>query len=60
MHIVMLGDLHTEMAIWNTVEDILNGFDLVATLTEPGVASAEAADFFLNWQTFSERSMRIK
>ena len=47
MHVVMLGGLHTEMALWNTVGDLLDGSEWTTALAEAGVASAGTADSFL-------------
>ena len=47
MHVVMPGDLHTEMALWNTVGDLLEGSGWTTALAEAGVASAGTADSFL-------------
>ena len=38
MHVVMLGGLHTEMALWNTVGDLLDGSGWTTALAEAGVA----------------------
>ena len=47
MHVVMLGGLHTEMALWNTVGDLLDGSGWTTALAEARVASAGTADSFL-------------
>ena len=47
MHVVMLGGLHTEMALWNTVGDLLDGSGWTTALAEAGVASADTADSYL-------------
>ena len=47
MHVVMLGGLHTEMALWNTVGYLLDGSGWTIALAEAGVASADTADSFL-------------
>ena len=47
MHVVMLGSLHTEMALWNTVGDLLDGSGWTTALAEVRVASAGTADSFL-------------
>ena len=47
MHVVVLGDLHTEIALWNTVGDLLDGSGWTTALAEAGVASAGTADSFL-------------
>ena len=47
MHVVMLGSLHTEMALWNTVGDLLDGSGWTTALAEARVASAGTADSFL-------------
>ena len=46
-HIVMLGGLHIEMAIWNTVGDYLEGSGWTTALTQANVASTGTADSFL-------------
>ena len=43
----MLGSLHTEMALWNTVGDLLDGSGWTVALAEARVASAGTADSFL-------------
>lgn len=47
MHVVMLGGLHTEMALWNTLGDLLDGSGWTTALAEAGVASAGTADSYL-------------
>ena len=47
MHVVMLGGLHTEMALWKTLGDLLDGSGWTAALTEAEVASAGMTDSFL-------------
>ena len=44
----MLGGLHTEMALWNTLGDILQGSGWTAALTEAEVASAGTSESMLN------------
>ena len=39
-YVVMLGGLHTEMALWNTLGDMLQRSGWTAALTETEVASA--------------------
>ena len=46
-HVVMMGGLHIEMAMWNTFGDYLEGSGWVAALTEAGVASPGTVDSFL-------------
>lgn len=45
----MLGGLHTEMALWNTLDDVLEDFGWTTALAEAEVASSGsiAASFFL-------------
>ncbi len=43
VHVVMLGGLHTEMALWNTVGDLLEGSGWTAALTEADVTTAGVA-----------------
>ena len=47
MQVVILGGLHTEMALRNTVGDLLDGSGWTTALAEAGVASADTADSFL-------------
>ena len=48
MHVVMLGGLHTEMALWKTLGDILEGSGWTTALTEAEIASSGIVDSFLN------------
>jgi len=48
VHVVMLGGLHTEIALWNTLGDVLQGSGWITALTEAGVASSGTANSFLN------------
>ena len=43
-HVVMLGGLHIEMALWKTVGDLLEGSGWTTALTEAGVVSPGIAD----------------
>ena len=43
----MLGGLHTEMALWNTLGDLLEGSGWTTALTESDVASSGVAASFL-------------
>ena len=47
VHVVMLDDLHSEMALWHTLGDVLEGSGRNTALTEAGVASTGKADSFL-------------
>ena len=47
LYVVMLGGLHTEMALWNTLGDILEGSGWTTALTEAEVASSGIAASFL-------------
>jgi hypothetical protein len=47
VHVVMLGGLHTEMALWNTLGDILDGSGWTTAITESDVASSGVADSLL-------------
>lgn len=47
-HVVMLGGLHIEMAMWNTFGDYLEGSGWTTALTQANVASSGTADSFLN------------
>ncbi len=40
VHVTMLGGLHTETALWNTMEDLLEDSGWTAALTEADVATA--------------------
>ena len=44
---IMLGGLHTEMALWNTLGDVLEGSGWTAALTQADVASSGTADSYL-------------
>lgn len=44
VHVVMLGGLHTEMALWNTLGDLLECSGWTTALTEAQVASSGKAD----------------
>lgn len=48
VHVVMLGGLHTEMTLWNTLGDIMEGSGWTSALTEAEIASAGTAASFLN------------
>ena len=43
----MMGGLHLEMALWNTLGDVLEGSDWTTALAEAEVASSGTADSFL-------------
>lgn len=45
--VVMLGGLHIEMALWNTLGDLLDGTGWTTALAEADVASSGVADSFL-------------
>ena len=45
--VVMLGGLHTEMALWSTIGHLLDGSGWTTALTEAQVASVGTADSFL-------------
>ncbi len=47
VHVVMLGGLHTEMALWNTLGDVLESSGWTTALTEAEVASFGTADSYL-------------
>ena len=47
-HVVMLGGLHIDMAIWNTLGDYLDISGWTTALTQAGVASSGTADSFLS------------
>ena len=46
-HVVMLGGLHIEMAMWNTFGDYLEGSGWTNALTQANIASCGTADSFL-------------
>ena len=45
-HVVLMGGLHIEMAMWSTFGDYLEGSGWAAALTQAGVASSGTADSF--------------
>ena len=45
--VVMLGGLHLEMALWNTLGDLLDGTGWTTALAEADIASSGVADSFL-------------
>ena len=47
VHVVMLGGLHIEMALWSTLGDVLEGSGWTSALIESEVASSGTADSFL-------------
>ena len=47
VHVVMLGGLHTEMTLWNTLGDVLEDSGWTSALTEAEIASASIAASFL-------------
>lgn len=47
----MLGGLHTEMALWSTLGDLLEGSGWTTALTDAEVASAGMATHFLKQHT---------
>ena len=47
VHVIMLGGLHSELALWNTLGDILEGSGWTAALTQADVASSGTADSYL-------------
>ena len=47
-HVVMLGGLHIETAIWNTLGDYLDSSGWTIALHQAGVASSGTADSFLS------------
>ena len=53
----MLGGLHIEMAVWNTLGDYLEDSGWTAALTQAGIASSGTADSFLK---ATEQDMVIK
>ena len=59
VHVVMMGGLHIEMALWNTL-DILEASGWTVALTETEVASSGTADSFLKVHTSLEPEMPTK
>ena len=47
VHVVMMGGLHLEMALWNTLGDVLEDSGWTTALTEAEAASSGTADSFL-------------
>ena len=47
VHVVMFGGLHIEMALWNTLGDLLEASGWTTALIEANVASSGTADSFL-------------
>ena len=47
VHVIMLGGLHTEMALWNTLGDVLEGSGWTAAFKQADVASSGTADSYL-------------
>ena len=47
VHVVMLGGLHTEMALWSTLGDLLQDSGWTTAITETKVASSGIADSLL-------------
>ncbi len=47
LYVVMLGGLHTEMALWSTLGDILEGSGWTTALIEAEEASSGTADSFV-------------
>ena len=47
LHVVMMGGLHIEMALWNTLGDILDSSGWTTALTESGVTSSGIAESLL-------------
>ena len=47
VHVVMMGGLHLEMALWNTLGDVLEVSGWTTALAEAEVASSGTADSFL-------------
>ena len=46
-YVVMLGGLHVEMALWNVLDDLLDGSGWTTALSEAEVGSSGGADSFL-------------
>lgn len=47
-HVVMLGGLHTEMALWKALGELLNGSGWTTALSDSQVASQGTADSYLS------------
>ena len=43
----MLGSRHTEIDLWHTLGDVLEGYSWITALTYSGVAPSGKADLFL-------------
>ena len=46
-YVVMFGGLHMEMALWNTLGDLLESSGWITAIVEAEVASSGVADSFL-------------
>ena len=46
-YVIMLGDLHIEMALWSVHGDLLHGSGWTGALSKADVASSGVADSFL-------------
>ena len=47
-HVVMIGGLHMEMALWSTLGDLLEGSGLTTALIDGGVTSSGVVNSILN------------
>ena len=59
-YVIMLGGLHIEMAVWNTLGDFLEDSGWTIALTQAGIASSGTADSFLKAAHLTEQDMVIK
>ena len=46
-HVVLMGGLHIEMAVWNTIGDYLEGSGWTTALTQADISSSGISDSFL-------------
>ena len=54
-YVVMLGGVHTEMAVWNTLGHYLENSGWTTALTQAGIASSGTADSFVNAAHLTKR-----
>ena len=47
-YVVMFGGLHLEKALWDTLDDLLEGSGWTTAITEAGIATFGTADSFLH------------
>ena len=54
----VLGGHYTEIALWHTLGDVLEGYGWTTALTDSGVTPSGKADLFLRAATIISRNMR--